>query len=165
MRVYFSEILIVLALAPVAALITALRYRRLGSWRPAVVEVAAWYGTLPWLAMVFTPGPGDVSRVNLVPLRDLEALAGAPARVIVVQMVGNLLVFAAAGFFLPLRYAALRSVPRMFLLGAAGSAVIETTQYVARLGRVSSVDDVLINALGAALFAAASRPWWRSRES
>jgi glycopeptide antibiotics resistance protein len=39
--------------------------------------------------------------------------------------------------------------------------LIELAQYVFRLDRVSSVDDVLINAAGAGLAALASRPWWR----
>ncbi|BCJ38837.1 hypothetical protein Athai_63400 [Actinocatenispora thailandica] len=126
----------------------------------AVCEVAAVYGTLPWLAMTFTPDPGAPRRIQLVPLHDLAALAGAPAQTVGVQLVGNLLVFAAAGFFLPVRFARLRSLPRVLLLGALGSVLIETTQYLAELGRVSSVDDVLVNAVGAGLFALLSRPLW-----
>jgi glycopeptide antibiotics resistance protein len=36
-------------------------------------------------------------------------------------------------------------------------------RYALDLGRVSSVDDVLLNTLGAVLAAQASRPWRRSR--
>jgi hypothetical protein len=39
---------------------------------------------------------------------------------------------------------------------------VETAQYALRLDRVSSVDDVLVNAVGAALFGLASRRWWRT---
>src|SRR5204862_807567 len=74
---------------------------------------------------------------------------------------GNLLVFAALGFFAPMRSAALASLPRILALGAGCSALIETAQYVFRLDRVSSVDDVLVNATGAVLAALASRRWWR----
>jgi VanZ family protein len=58
-----------------------------------------------------------------------------------------------------MRFAALASVPRILALGAGCSIVVETAQYVLRLDRVSSVDDVLVNAAGAVL---ASRRWWRT---
>lgn len=77
------------------------------------------------------------------------------------QVVGNLLVFAALGFFAPLRFPALASVPRILALAAGCSVLVETAQYVLRLDRVSSVDDVLLNAAGAGLAALASRRWWR----
>jgi glycopeptide antibiotics resistance protein len=44
-----------------------------------------------------------------------------------------------------------------------GTALIETAQYALALGRVSSVDDVLLNALGAGLAAVGSRRWWSRR--
>jgi glycopeptide antibiotics resistance protein len=75
---------------------------------------------------------------------------------------GNLLIFAALGCFAPIRFAALASVPRILALGAGCSIAVETAQYVLRLDRVSSVDDVLVNAAGAALAALASRGWWRT---
>ena len=78
------------------------------------------------------------------------------------QVVGNLLVFAALGFFAPLRFAALASVPRILALAAGCSVLVEAAQYVLRLDRVSSVDDVLLNAAGAGLAALASRRWWRT---
>lgn len=147
------------AALPIAILLVLLRMRHT-SVRRAVAEVGAVYGTLPWLAMTLTPDPGGARRLDLVPLRDLAQLAGAPLDVVVVQLVGNLLVFAAAGALLPLRYAWFRSLPRVLLLGAVGSTVIETLQYVLGLGRVSAVDDVLVNAAGAVLAAAVTRPWW-----
>ncbi|MFD0448724.1 VanZ family protein [Streptomyces indonesiensis] len=54
-----------------------------------------------------------------------------------------------------MRFAALASVPRILALGAGCSALVETAQYVLRLDRVSSVDDVLVNA------AAPCWPRWR----
>lgn len=75
---------------------------------------------------------------------------------------GNLLVFASLGFFAPMRWAALASAPRILALGAGCSVLVETAQYVLRLDRVSSVDDVLVNATGAVLAALASRRWWRT---
>ena len=93
--------------------------------------------------------------MSLVPLRDLLTMSAG-------QVVGNLLVFAALGFFAPMRFAALASVPRILALAAGCSVLVETAQYVLRLDRVSSVDDVLLNAAGAGLAALASRRWWRT---
>jgi glycopeptide antibiotics resistance protein len=162
--------LITVALLPLAVLavwILARRRRAEGSpqaWRMSLAEVAIVYGTVPWVWMIMLPGPraGEVpGRVSLIPLRDLLTIfADGPVRA-TGQVVGNLLVFAALGFFAPLRLAALRSVPRILALAAACSVLVEVAQYVLRLDRVSSVDDVLLNAAGAGLAALASRHWWR----
>ncbi|WP_405091630.1 VanZ family protein [Micromonospora sp. NBC_01392] len=149
---------------PVAALgVVALAWcrRRAGvtsAWRSSVAEVGMVHGTVPFVWMTLMPGPGAgvvPGRVSLVPLRDLATMGP-------LGIGGNLLVLAALGFFAPMRIAALASVPRLLALGAGCSAVIETLQYALRLDRVSSVDDVLVNAAGAVLFGLASRRWWRA---
>jgi glycopeptide antibiotics resistance protein len=128
-----------------------------------VAEVALVYGTLPWVWLTLLPGGpgGGTGRVSLVPFRDLDIIVHGPPATAFVQIGGNLLVFAALGFFGPLRYRVLASLPRIVVLAACCSALIETLQYVLRLDRVSSVDDVLVNTVGAGLAALASRPWWR----
>jgi len=68
-----------------------------------------------------------------------------------------LMVFAALGFCLPLRWPELASPARVFAVAVAGSVAIEVTQYVLDLGRVSAVDDVLVNVGGALLAACVSR--------
>jgi hypothetical protein len=126
--------------------------------RKSVAEVGMVYGTVPFLWMTMMPGPGAgvvPGRVSLVPLRDLMTM-GAPG------IAGNLLVLAALGFFAPIRFRALASAPRILALGAGCSALIETLQYVLQLDRVSSVDDVLVNATGAVLAGLASRRWWNT---
>ncbi|WHT23066.1 VanZ family protein [Crossiella sp. CA-258035] len=134
-------------------------YPRAQAWRWSVSEVGLVYGTVPFVWMTLMPGsraglvPG---RVSLVPLQDLLVMGAA-------QIIGNLLVFAALGFFAPLRFAALASLPRVLALAAGCSVLIEAGQYVLRLDRVSSVDDVLLNAAGAVLAALASRRWWRAK--
>lgn len=107
--------------------------------------------------------PGARAGVSLVPLRDLLTILTDRGPVeLTGQVVGNLLVFAALGFFAPLRSAALASVPRILALAAGCSVLVEAAQYVLRLDRVSSVDDVLLNTAGAGLAALASRRWWRA---
>lgn len=128
------------------------------AWRMSLAEVGMVYGTMPMVWMTLQPGPGaDIvpGRVSLIPLRDLLTMGP-------VGIGGNLLIFAALGLFAPMRFAALASVPRILALGAGCSVLVETAQYVLRLDRVSSVDDVLVNAAGAVLAALASRHWWRT---
>lgn len=135
------------------------------AWRMSLAEVGMVYGTVPWVWMTMVPGSraGAVpGRVSLLPLWDLLAIAADGPSTLAGQVAGNLLVFAALGFFAPLRFAALASVERVLALAAGCSILVETAQYVLRLDRVSSVDDVLINAAGAGLAALASRRWWRA---
>lgn len=128
------------------------------AWRRSLAEVGMVYGTLPWLWITMLPGSGAgvvTGRVSLVPLRDLATMDTG-------QVVGNLLVLAALGSLAPVRFAAMRSLPRILALGAGCSIMIEVAQYVLRLDRVSSVDDVLLNTVGAVIAALISRPWWRT---
>ncbi len=158
-------VLMTLVGLPLAALVVwALAYRRrsagvASAWRLSLAEVGMVYGTVPFLWMTMMPGAGAgivPGRVSLVPLRDLLTMG-------TLGIAGNLLVFASLGFFAPMRSAALASVPRILALGAGCSVLVETAQYVLRLDRVSSVDDVLVNTAGAVLAGWASRRWWRSR--
>jgi hypothetical protein len=157
-------LLMMLVALPLAALVVwaLARLRRVAggtsTWPRSVAEVGMVYGTVPlvWLTLMPGPGAGAVpGRVSLIPLRDLITMGP-------IGIGGNLLIFAALGFFAPIRFAALASVPRILALGAGCSVLVETAQYVLRLDRVSSVDDVLVNAAGAALAALASRRWWRT---
>ncbi|MBT2472384.1 VanZ family protein [Streptomyces sp. ISL-66] len=157
-------VLMTLVALPLAGLVVwALAHRRRGegvssAWRMSLAEVGMVHGTVPFLWLTMMPGAGAgivPGRVSLVPLRDLVTMGA-------LGIVGNLLVFAALGFFAPMRFVALASVPRILALGAGCSILVETAQYVLRLDRVSSVDDVLVNAAGAVLAALASRRWWRT---
>ncbi|MFF0293629.1 VanZ family protein [Kitasatospora sp. NPDC004614] len=147
-----------LAALPLSAVLVRVLSRR----RAAFAEVAMVHGTVPWVWMILLPGPGAgvaPRRVSLVPFRDLyEVLSQGTPVTATVQIGGNLLVFAALGFFAPIRFRSL-TVPRVLALGAACSVLVETAQYVLWLDRVSSVDDVLLNAAGAGLAALASRRW------
>ena len=48
-------------------------------------------------------------------------------------------------------------------LAAVCSVTVESLQYLLDLGRVASVDDVLLNTGGAVLAALMSHRWWRIR--
>ncbi|MEU3693254.1 VanZ family protein [Streptomyces narbonensis] len=159
-------VLMTLVLLPPAFLVVwalARRRRAAGvasAWRRSLAEVGMVHGTVPFLWMTMMPGGGAgvlPPRVSLVPLRDLVTMG-------TVGLGGNLLVFAALGFFAPMRFAALASVPRILALGAGCSVLVETAQYVLPLDRVSSVDDVLVNATGAVLAGLMSRRWWSRTE-
>ncbi|MGY5045065.1 VanZ family protein [Streptomyces sp. 900105755] len=153
--------LVTLPLAALVAWVPAHRRRAAGdgsAWRTSLAEVGMVHGTVPFVWLTMMPGGAAgtaPARVSLVPLRDLVTMG-------TLGIVGNLLVFASLGFFAPMRFAALASAPRILALGAVCSALVETAQYVFRLDRVSSVDDVLVNAVGALLAGLASRPWWRT---
>jgi glycopeptide antibiotics resistance protein len=110
--------------------------------------------------MVMTPVSG-AGGVRLVPLVDLFAVLQGSVQAAVVQVGGNLLVFAALGAFLPVRWPL--GVMEVGAVACLGSVMIETVQWTLELGRVSSVDDVLLNTAGAVLAALVSRPWWRRR--
>lgn len=156
-------VLVTVVTLPLAALLVwALARRRAAvgvpsAWQMSLAEVGMVHGTVPFVWMVLMPGSGAgvvPGRLSLVPLQDLLTMG-------LLGVVGNLLVFAALGFFAPMRFAAVASVPRILALAAGCSVLIETAQYVLQLDRVSSVDDVLLNAVGAVPAALASRRWWR----
>ena len=146
---------VTLIAVPAAALPVWLQRSRRGLGAP-LLEAVLVLGTLPWLLMVLTPR-GASRALDLVPFADLAGHLGTASAV--EQIGGNLLVFAALGAAAPMRW------PigwRVVALAAAGSVAIEIAQFVLAIGRVSSVDDVLLNVVGAALAAAASRRWWRA---
>jgi hypothetical protein len=167
--VYDGVARVMIALAPVGLLAVwamARRRRLAGSpaawaWQLSLAEVGIVYLTLPAVWITLLPGAraGEVpGRVSLIPLRDLATMD-------TFQIVGNLLLLAALGLLAPVRFVALTSVPRVLAVAATCSVSIESAQYVLRLDRVSSVDDVLLNTAGARLAALVSRRRWRVRPS
>ncbi|MBO3749276.1 VanZ family protein [Streptosporangiaceae bacterium NEAU-GS5] len=154
----------VLAL-PVAAIGSLLLARRRtgrghpSPWRTAVADVAIVAGTAPWIWMILTPGTED--GVHLVPVADLAGqLALMSPGAALVQIGGNLLVFAALGALLPVRSPRFAALLAVAAVAAAASLTVEILQYVLRLGRVSSVDDIILNTAGAVLAALVTRKWW-----
>ncbi|MFI7042060.1 VanZ family protein [Microbispora rosea] len=153
---------------PVAALaVLLLSRRRARRGRPAplrasVADVVMVAGTAPWIWMILTPGTEE--GVHVVPLVDLAGqIARLPPGAAVVQIGGNLLVFAALGAMLPVRSGRFASLAAVAAVAATASLGVEVLQYGLRLGRVSSVDDVILNAAGAVLAALCTRRWWARR--
>ena len=136
------------------------------AWAAGAAEVGAVAGTLPWLWMILTPLPQD-GEVHPVPFQEVSGYLAVPVSEAIVQVGGNLAVFAAAGALVPVRWR-LGSGRTGAVLGlvaagaAAGSVLVETLQWALDLGRVSSVDDVLLNTAGAVLAALVTRRWWRT---
>lgn len=153
--------------ALIARLLAAARMRsglpHREAWRRSLTEVGMVLGTAPWLAMILAPLPGE-PLVHLVPFEDLTFMvAEEPLWWVGYQIAGNLVVFAAYGFLAPIRW---RIHPLWVVATAAAvSATAELLQGVLQLGRVTSVDDVLINAAGAGLAALCSRRWWAARRA
>jgi hypothetical protein len=157
---HFHDVwLYVALLIPVAVLVTIAlaRLRPSRSWERSIAEVGMVFGTLPWAWMILTPLrlPPNSITVYLVPFSDLWHDRD------VFQIVGNLLVLFAFGVFAPVRFAALRSLTRLALVGLAIALTLELMQHLFVAGRVFSVDDVWLNALGCVLGGLVTRRRWR----
>lgn len=155
---------------PVAAFVVWALVARGRPVRHALSEVGMVFGTAPWIWMVLTPNHGvgaghagsssGSSRVSLSLMHDLTFLFGTTPTAFLVNLIGNLAVFFAVGVFAPVRFAALARLSRVLALAAVLSVLAESAQWMLDLGRVSSIDDVLVNTVGAGLGALLSRPWW-----
>ncbi|HEX8006264.1 MAG TPA: VanZ family protein [Trebonia sp.] len=145
----------------VLAVVALVRLRPSGSLRLSVAEVAMVYGTLPWLWMILTPVkvPPDTVMTHLVPLEDLLGFWGT--RQFWIQFGGTLCVFLVLGAFAPVRTAMLGAPWRLLALGAACSLIVEVLQRLFVDGRVFSVDDVLLNAVGCLLGGLVTHRWGR----
>jgi glycopeptide antibiotics resistance protein len=157
---HFHQVwLYVALLIPVAVLLTAVlaRLRPSRSWDRSIAEVGMVFGTLPWVWMILTPlrlPPNSVT-VYLIPLSDLWHERDP------LQIVGNLLVLFAFGAFAPVRFPWLRGLTRLAVLGLALAFALEVLQHLFVAGRVFSVDDVWLNALGCVLGGLVTRRRWR----
>ncbi len=90
--------------------------------------------------------------INWVPFRTiLKYLTEASSSgVVLTNLAGNILAFVPMGFLLPLVSRKFSGFGNTFAAVLAGTAVIETMQYVAGAG-VSDVDDVILNLAGGVL--------------
>ena len=103
--------------------------------------------------------------VTLLPIAWFGGLEDSPGGKLV-DLFGNVLLFAPLGFLLPLLVPAIRRWWQVLAVGAGISLLIELYQLTWPLVRNASVDDLLMNALGALLgFAALQLTGYRCRGS
>lgn len=157
--------IVVLPVAACVAGFVARRRRRAGrsartAWATAVVDVAIVVATVPWVWMILTP-TAQPGAVEPFPGAGLAGMLSAGTATAVVQVGANLVFLAPAGALVPLR----RRVGATAVgVGAvAFSGALEALQYLLDLGRVTSVDDVLLNTAGAVGGALLTRRWWLRR--
>lgn len=77
------------------------------------------------------------------------------------QIAGNLVLLTPLGALIPFRFPAYRSLLRVSLGALLISTIIELFQYMINVGRVTSIDDVMLNTISAAGGALLTRQWWR----
>jgi len=112
--------------------------------RRALALVAA----LLLIAVVtLSPRPGG-TLVELVPLTDLREAVGERDLGLLLKSVANVLLFVPFGAALGLYDVSLRAA---LVAGATLSSVVEVVQFAVVPGRTSSVDDVVLNTVGAVL--------------
>lgn len=151
--IVFGPIMIVPASA--AWLMLAHRRRRILSVRRSLVTAAldvsiALFGV--WPSLLVTMPTSDESRVHLLPGTDL--LMAASDQNAFWQLTANFSLLLPLGMLLPMRWTWWRSLRKATGAALLASFGIELTQYVAGIGRVASIDDVLVNTAGAAAGAA-----------
>lgn len=118
--------------------------------------------TGPSLYQLFA-GRLPVPRVELIPFADIFSVltdAESPSAGVFANLAGNVLMFLPLGFLLPLFWRYFQTAKHTVLCGLTLSVSIELIQLIA--GGVTSVDDVLLNTLGAAIGFGLSRLLFRS---
>lgn len=93
-------------------------------------------------------------KLELIPFADIigiiaDAIAHHHGAGIILNIIGNILLFVPLGLFLPLFWSYFNRAKRTILFGFGMSLSIELIQLVA--GGVTSVDDLILNTVGAAL--------------
>ena len=91
-----------------------------------------------------------IDEINLVPFASIAVtLKGMEPVYILINILGNILMFAPLGFLIPLLFPNYRSFKKTVLVGFLTSLLIECTQLF--LIRGTDIDDLLLNTLGAML--------------
>ncbi|MGO4255142.1 VanZ family protein [Marmoricola sp. RAF53] len=110
----------------------------------------------PRPALVSASGETVTRSIDVVPGRELVASTfnSVSAHVFVEQVVGNVALFLPLGIGLGMLGVAVAGGGRLrlgLIVGAAAGLVVEVLQWVIGTGRVSSVDDIVLAAVGTAL--------------
>ena len=100
------------------------------------------------IAVVTLSPRGGSTRVELMPLADLREAVGARDLALLLKSFANVLLFVPLGATLGLCDVSLRAA---LLAGVALSGAVEVAQFVLVPGRTTSVDDIVLNTVGALL--------------
>jgi len=129
----------------------------------AVITSAIWAATavtaLAVLIVVLQPMGSAETAVNVVPFASLTALLSSSVEgsVALRNVMGNVLLFVPVGLCAGLLTQVVRQPRWAAVLGAATfSLALEAAQFLLPVGRAADVDDVILNAAGAAVGIAAS---------
>lgn len=150
-------------LAGVLVWILGTRRRRRGhksAWTSSVIDTVLALDLLSVVYLVFIPVAGLHRRmISLTPGTEIvSAFSGGAG---LWQALGNVVLLVPLGALLPLRVVRLRSLIRVLLAALLVSACLEIAQGVLPTGRVSAIDDVILNTAGAVLGAVVTWRWWR----
>ena len=115
------------------------------AWTVVAMLVVAFYG--------YGTGAPTGERVQLVPLQEFF---GEQPTAVSWLLLGNILLYLPIGLFVALRMPRW-SVVQITIGAATASLLVEIAQFIADDGRVASVDDVLLNTLGALIGALIAR--------
>ena len=118
----------------------------------AAATLVFYLGVLAFVTL--TPTSEGVERAaNWVPFSDIyRVVTRAPTSAYedLTQLVGNIVLFVPFGWLLPALWAGMRSMRSVVAVGAAFSLLIELAQQFIP-GRWTSIDDVVLNTVGAAI--------------
>ncbi|QXE38049.1 VanZ family protein [Streptomyces sp. GMY02] len=124
---------------------------------------------LPFLYATLSRGYGIQSTISLVPFREIFVSFSSPqvalSDVTLLNLGGNAALLLPFGALIPMRCKRFARTGRVAALAGLLSVSVEIAQYVLSVGRVSSVDDVLLNTVGAVVGALLTRRWWRPRDT
>lgn len=163
-------VLSVLLLASLAVFLLHRSRRRAGRRRPltrSLLDVAlpSWALVVLYLTVLVPIPLGDraARTLDLTPAETVNLFL-APSTTGWAQALGNLVLLVPLGAMIPLRFAAFRTTGQVAAVVFLISLVIELLQLVFPLGRVTSVDDLLLNTAGGTVGALLTRRWWPARK-
>ncbi|MFE2039827.1 VanZ family protein [Streptomyces sp. NPDC059477] len=158
---------------PLSITVAWLLHRFVLEWAPgagirrlAVLDGLLAASVLPFLYATLSRGYGSGRTLSVIPFGELSSSFStaqvALSEVTLLNIGGNMALLFLFGALLPLRSRRCRGFGRVATVAALMSVCVEAAQFVLAVGRVSSVDDVLVNVAGALTGALVTRPWWSS---
>lgn len=118
--------------------------------KTTIVIIFALYLCLLFFVTLFEPGSrhsSSVQHLNLLPFASIVSYIRKGGGALLVNIIGNILVFMPAGFLLPMLGIRLSTLLRVAFACMLISVLIETLQYFTTT-RVTDIDDVILNVTG-----------------